>query len=252
MTGRPEAAPRLDRLSALLAALAPVATPLAPGSAADGPCLIVTGPGRPAEVVLRLRPGAEAGTLAAARLDFAAPPAIVLRGLPSRISVAVGGRPEVAAIAAVLVAETAAPRCGSAPTRARLAEALLVLLLRGIIDGAGEATPPAGLLAGLAHPRLHRALVALHDDPARAWDSEALAARAGMSRTAFMAAFSATLGLPPGAYLASWRMQAGHDALRRGAPVKEAARRAGYGSPAAFSRAYRRAFGVPPRTDRAA
>jgi dihydroxy-acid dehydratase len=41
----------------------------------------------------------------------------------------------------------------------------------------------AGLLAGLSHPRLRNAVVAMHERPALEWTLDALAAEAGMSRS---------------------------------------------------------------------
>ncbi|KGD89162.1 hypothetical protein JL39_23315 [Rhizobium sp. YS-1r] len=59
----------------------------------------------------------------------------------------------------------------------RLCEVIVLLILRSAIDGGATGL---GLLAGLSHPSLHRALVAVHDAPVRAWNSGDLAAVAGM------------------------------------------------------------------------
>jgi AraC-like DNA-binding protein len=118
-----------------------------------------------------------------------------------------------------------------------------------------EGTARPGLLAGLSHPQLFPALVAVHEAPARDWSVEDMSAVAGMSRTRFMALFPRVVGVTPMAYLARWRMVLARRELERGGRVKLVARRIGYGSAAAFSRAYLRAFGEPPvlaRRERAA
>jgi transcriptional regulator GlxA family with amidase domain len=74
-----------------------------------------------------------------------------------------------------------------------------------------------------------------------------LAADAGLSRSALIERFKHYLGVPPMAYIAQWRLSLGADALRttnRG--VAEIAGNVGYESEAAFNRAFKRAFGVPP------
>ncbi|WP_188196227.1 helix-turn-helix transcriptional regulator [Nonomuraea sp. SYSU D8015] len=45
------------------------------------------------------------------------------------------------------------------------------------------------------------ALRAVHRDPAHPWTVQSLAARAGLSRTAFAQRFATTIGSPPPAYL---------------------------------------------------
>jgi AraC-like DNA-binding protein len=112
------------------------------------------------------------------------------------------------------------------------------------------ATLPAderGWLAGLRDNYVGRALAMLHGRPDRHWTTEALAAAVGLSRSAFAARFTGLIGDPPMRYLAKWRMQT---AARRLAdtsdPVARVAFEAGYDSEAAFNRAFKRAFGVPP------
>lgn len=159
------------------------------------------------------------------------------------------------------------PRCGRQLVCDRLFEALLVQLVRWLIDhpppGVPDAAVPAGaettspgstagqplqgLLAGLAHPRLARALTAIHDQPGQPWDLPRLAAVAGMSRSAFAAAFRREVGVAPGDYLAQWRMALAGQQLARGEPLKAVAQALGYSSPSALSRAFSARVGAPPR-----
>lgn len=58
---------------------------------------------------------------------------------------------------------------------------------------------------------------------------------------------AATVGEPAMQYLTDWRMQLAHQHLRSTAePLSAVARRFGYGSEAAFCRAFKRIHGTPP------
>lgn len=230
---------RLDRLSAIITALRPVATVCAN----DDPSaqFVLT----PTRLVLRLRSGLppEPDATAAARLDNVLPLAQTLCRAPDRLEIALDECPDLAALASVLTSEAEARRCGAPHAMARLVEAMLVIALRRAIDAA----PPApGLLAGLSHPRLHRALVAIHGRPGAPWTVEALAAEAGMSRSRFMAGFTEAIGISPIAYVTQWRLGLARDALARGVSTKEVAHRLGYRSVAGFRRACQRQSGDPP------
>jgi AraC-like DNA-binding protein len=61
-----------------------------------------------------------------------------------------------------------------------------------------------------------------------------------------MAQFAAVVGETQGAYLTSWRLSLGRRELRAGRSVKSVALRVGFGSAAAFSRAFSRKYGHPP------
>ncbi|MBS9716304.1 helix-turn-helix transcriptional regulator [Pseudohalocynthiibacter aestuariivivens] len=140
-------------------------------------------------------------------------------------------------------AELQRPRCGAETLMAGYAEVLLIHFLRSAIEfGRAE----VGVLAGLSDPRLSRALVAIHDQPGRNWNTDDLAAVAGMSRSVFMARFRAVMGDPPMGYLRQWRLARARDEIIAGARVNEVALRYGYGSADAFARAFRKAEGVSP------
>lgn len=167
------------------------------------------------------------------------------RGLPPFLWLPLGGaEPHLATVLAMLFAEAAERRSGRQAVLDRLAEVTLIHLLRHAI-----ACEPgrSGLLAGLAHPQLARALTAMHARPAEDWSLERLAEVAGLSRSGFAALFHRLVGQPPGHYLAAWRLSLAHEALAAGQPVKTVAREIGYRSPAALSRAFARHFGRPAR-----
>ena len=150
---------------------------------------------------------------------------------------------EMQFLASLLVEEVTAPRCGAQALLAAYARALIIHLLR---DELASGRMKTGLLAGLADARLSKALVAIHDDPARSWNIEGLAERAGMSRAAFMRSFSACVGETPMGYLRRWRLECAREALLAGERVARVANIYGYASVDAFSRAFRAAEGMLP------
>lgn len=71
-----------------------------------------------------------------------------------------------------------------------------------------------------------------------------------MSRGHFITRFRAIVGQTPTAYLTGWRLLLGQQSLLADASVKAVAYRTGFGSAAAFSRAFSRQFGYAPKTVR--
>ncbi|WP_411849548.1 cupin domain-containing protein [Stenotrophomonas sp. LGBM10] len=151
-----------------------------------------------------------------------------------------GGHP----VLSLLFEEAFAQRCGRQALLDRLFDVVLIQILRALMES-GQLR--VGLLAGMAHPRLRHALVAMHEAPAEEWTLESLAQRAGMSRSAFADSFRDTIGSTPGQYLQGWRTRLVQQALRRGQPLKRIAIDVGYGSEAALSRAFKAQTGQSPR-----
>ncbi|MCA1440407.1 helix-turn-helix transcriptional regulator [Ensifer sp. IC4062] len=238
---------RVDRLSAFFDTFE-LSASLEPGHAGDvqARLIVVGATGGPAEsVILCLRGEAdpEPPVLVTATFDFESPHNPLMTALPDQVRVEVDDIPTLRDTTAAFVAEALGSRCGRSAALNRLCEVMVLLILRSAIDR-GAAQP--GLLAGLSHPALHRALVAMHDAPARAWNNEDLAAVAGMSRSHFMALFRDVVGATPQAYLTGWRLTIARRKLSKGARVKAVARQVGFASAAAFSRAYFRKFGDWP------
>ncbi|MCW7540906.1 AraC family transcriptional regulator [Aquabacterium sp. A7-Y] len=144
----------------------------------------------------------------------------------------------------LLFAEAEAKHCGRQAMLNRLFEVVLIQILRELMQ---QGQVQAGMLAGLAHERLRRALVAMHESPQRDWSLAELAGEAGMSRTVFANAFRDTLGCTPGNYLQCWRIGLAQKRLRQGQSLKLIAAEVGYGSEAALSRAFRAQTGMGPR-----
>ncbi|RDZ27834.1 AraC family transcriptional regulator [Lysobacter silvisoli] len=145
---------------------------------------------------------------------------------------------------ALLFEEAFDQRCGRRALLDRLFEVVLIQVLRHLMD---HGQTQAGMLAGLGHPRLRLALVAMHEAPAREWTLDALAATAGMSRSVFANSFREAVGSTPGAYLQQWRVALAQRALRQGRPLKRVAEDVGYGSESTLSRAFKAQLGVSPR-----
>ncbi|WP_244438777.1 AraC family transcriptional regulator [Paraburkholderia dilworthii] len=145
----------------------------------------------------------------------------------------------------VAAVEAAEWRVGSAIVLGRLSELLFVEAVRRCIDSL-----PAdrkGWLAGVSDRFVGRSLALLHAQPAHGWTVDELARKAGLSRSALAQRFTQLLGQPPMQYLARWRLQIAAQALRGGTQSLAAiAERVGYESEAAFNRAFKREFGLPP------
>ncbi len=123
----------------------------------------------------------------------------------------------------------------------RLSELLFIYALRQYLT---DHPQHAGMLAIYGHPRLARAVNAVHRQPDFEWTLEAMADKAALSRTSFAETFKAVSGWSPGQYLTWWRMQLAWSLLESGESSAEVAHRIGYKSEAAFSRAFQKMFGT--------
>lgn len=167
----------------------------------------------------------------------------LVAALPERLVMETSGDDNSALLLQMVVAEAHDARCGSASALNRLCEVLLIRLLRQQIER-GATTP--GLLAGLSDPRLSRALVAMHDRPGRNWRNSELAEVAGMSLSRFSEQFAGRVGETPQSYLRRWRMTLARQEIASGERIQSVARRLGYGSPEALSRAFNKHYGKAP------
>lgn len=133
--------------------------------------------------------------------------------------------------------------CGRQAILDRQIEIIIIKLLRDLMD---ENRLQLGLLAGLAEPRLSKAINAMHARPAGNWPLEELAKVAGMSRAQFACKFRDTVGITPGHYLAEWRIGIAQSLLARGKPIELVADSIGYSSASAFSRVFAAHTGISP------
>jgi AraC-like DNA-binding protein len=145
----------------------------------------------------------------------------------------------------VATSESRNRRAGGESVLAKLSELMFIEVVRRHL----EALPPAqsGWLAGLGDPFVGKALSLIHRSPARNWTIEELAREVGLSRSVLAERFADLVGLPPMHYLAKWRMQVASELLSGGSTnIATVAAETGYGSEAAFSRAFKKMVGVPP------
>lgn len=188
---------------------------------------------------------ADAADLVCASIDFGAGDENpLLRGLPEWLCSPLTELPGLALTQKLLFDEAAAGRCGHGAVADRLSEVLVIQLLRHAIE---HRRVNAGAMAGLADPRLAKALNAVHAEPARPWTLQSLAALAGMSRARFAAHFARTVGVPPGDYLTGWRLALARKSLRRGQALKQVANEVGYANASALGRAFTQRFGRTPK-----
>jgi AraC-like DNA-binding protein len=104
-----------------------------------------------------------------------------------------------------------------------------------------------GWLGALADPVVGRALACMHRQPEYPWTLKELARRAAASRSILDERFRLMLGRAPMSYLIAWRLQLASRQLRASnAPLAKIAEAVGYGSEAAFSRAFKRHTGASP------
>jgi AraC-like DNA-binding protein len=148
----------------------------------------------------------------------------------------------------ILFREAFNRRCGGQVIIDRLFEVVLVNILRRLMD---KNHAPQGLLAGMANPQIAKSLVAIHSAPAEAWSLEKLAKEAGMSRSVYAASFKKILDTTPVEYLAQWRLSLAQKKLISGYSLKQIVDELGYGSEAAFSRAFKSRCEMSPREWRA-
>jgi AraC-like DNA-binding protein len=144
-----------------------------------------------------------------------------------------------------LLGEAASERAGRTALLSKMAEALFIESLRRHM----RELPPeqTGWLAAARDPVVGAVLSLLHREPCHRWTLAGLAARAGASRSTVAERFARFLGEPPLTYLARWRLQLAARKLRTTrSAIVQIAGDVGYESDAAFTRAFKREFGVPP------
>lgn len=264
--------PRLDRLSALLAGLAPrmqvsrapadvsslavaadatpclylhllaegemrLELPASTGQALSAPCIVICRADTPH--TLSAASPAAFRHLMCARAWLEGPVAPLLLGefAEARVVSLLGAESSLGHLLNLIAAELEAPRCGQPALLDRAGDILFIGLLRHLI---AHPTTTGGLLNGLADPRIARALVAIHARPQDKWTLETLALEAGMSRTAFANTFREVMRQTPGKYLSAVRLAIARRNVQAGNGLKMAARQAGYDNASALSRALAR------------
>jgi AraC-like DNA-binding protein len=143
------------------------------------------------------------------------------------------------------VAQAANREAGSSAMLTKLSEVFFAEMLRRYVRELPEGQ--TGWLAGARDAEVGRALTLLHNQPAHPWTVAELARQTGLSRTVLSERFRHFLAESPMAYLTRWRLQLGARALTATShSVTQIASEVGYESEAAFNRAFKREYGLPP------
>ena len=172
----------------------------------------------------------------------------ILRHLPILIHARRLGGGDDAWLASTIertIAEVRRPAAGSRGMAPRLTEVMFVEILRQHMQ---ELSPDeVGWFAAYNDPIVGAALRLLHATPFADWTVEGLAKKVGASRSVLADRFNDFLDAPPMQYLAQWRLRLAAQRLKStDLPVKAVADDCGYESEAAFNRAFKRYFGLPP------
>ena len=144
-----------------------------------------------------------------------------------------------------LLDEAKSRRPGGAVVLSKMAEAFFIETLRRYMQQLP--LEQRGWLAGARDPVVGAALALLHRQPCHSWTVSELAAEIGASRSLVAERFVLFLGEPPLTYLVRWRLQLAARLLQTTQKtILQVAVDVGYESEAAFNRAFRREFGLPP------
>ena len=240
---------RVDRLSTLMERFRLSARPATLGEAT---LVAVRGEhGNPDHLFLSANPTEvvqdDRSVLLSAFIDWGGDLNPLYLALPEIIRHDLSEDPETQSLVNLIETEFRNQRCGANSVICRLIEVLLVRLLRGQIEAG---LVGSGLLAGLSDQRLSMSLVAIHDHPERLWTNEDLASVAGLSLSRFVELFNQRVGVTPASYLRRWRLTLARQDLSGGARVDRVAHKYGFRSSVGFSRAFKRQFGIQPKSIR--
>ena len=174
-------------------------------------------------------------------LQMALPPVLHVRTRGSNTS------PWLRAAIEQMTAEVDTPRSGGLSMLERLTEVIFIELLRHQIIATKSQS--AGWLAALTDRGLGHCLALIHEDPKREWTVKDLAAASGLSRSVLAERFQTVLDTSPMRYVRDWRLCLAGVALSTSKKsIAAIADETGYGTEAAFNRAFARTYGVPPAT----
>lgn len=199
--------------------------------------------------VLRHGGGGEETAMVCGAVDFDHPAARqLINALPEVVHVDAWNSSEAEWLQSTLrfmAAEARQLKPGGETIITRLCDILVVQAIRSWLAEAPAAQ--TGWLGALQDEQVGRAIAHVHRDPEHAWTVASLAAEASMSRSAFSTRFTELVGETPMRYVTRWRMHVARSWLREGdLSMVDVALRLGYGSEAAFGRAFKRTMGLSP------
>lgn len=151
----------------------------------------------------------------------------------------------------LLLAELRAPRRGGRYVLERLLELLCAQAVSAYADQVGSTS--ASWFRALRDPAVGRAMAAVHARPGDPWSVPLLARHASLSPSRFAARFRDLTGESPMTYVTRWRMNVARQRLRDSSvSIGSVADALGYESVPAFSRVFKKLWGAPPSSFRAA
>ncbi|AZC37127.1 AraC family transcriptional regulator [Pseudomonas chlororaphis] len=178
----------------------------------------------------------------------------LIQGLPGVLQVScqgedpndlIGSREWLSLTVAAMQKEVQNPSIGSRIMLSRIIDLMFIWAVRHWLAHAPQGI--SGWIAALRDPLIGQALALLHAEPGAVWSVERLAGLVNQSRSNLAQRFTHLVGQSPMRYLMHWRMQlAGQRLQTSSLRISQIAEQLGYESEAAFSRAFRREFGVAP------
>jgi AraC-like DNA-binding protein len=168
----------------------------------------------------------------------------LIRHLPRLVQCGVGASSAAALLERTVRDSRRNPAPGAGAVFGKLSELLFVDAIRAYLE---TRSGQHDWTAGLHDSTVSRALALIHQKPDASWTLESLARAVGMSRTALAEHFTRCTGSAPMQYLSQWRLRLAADSLgHTDRAIKVIAEAAGFGSVAAFTRAFKREFGLAP------
>jgi len=142
--------------------------------------------------------------------------------------------------------ESSSAQPGSSLVIEKVAELMLMQAIRQHI---GTKTPPCDKprFVVVKDRFIRKAVTLIQNDPSHAWSISELSSKVGLSRSALAGRFISHFGEPPMQYVARRRIALAADALMStNDGVVQIASNVGYDSEAAFNRAFKKEYGLPP------
>lgn len=165
----------------------------------------------------------------------------IFKALPSFLHLQLGkGRSyPFQSVLELISLETVQPGLASQEMIERLCEMLFIHAVRAYVNDQDHGHH--GWLAGLSDPKLGKVIELLHAELTKNWTVDSMAASAGMSRSSFAARFKLIVGQSPLEYLTHWRLHRASVLMRRtDLRVAVIARKVGYASESAFTKAFKK------------
>lgn len=165
-------------------------------------------------------------------------------GLPETLVIPISKLTDFEKIFDLIYQEAFDDRCGKQHAIDHLMDYLILRMYRFAIQ---ENLIASSAIAGLADPKITKAVNAIHQNPGKSWSLDTLASEAGMSRARFAEYFKEKVGIAPINYLTELRMNLAIRHLQQGKSIKSLHRELGYSSASSFTRVFLQRIGVSPK-----